>query len=205
MSTHNRLTHWLAIAGVFATAVASGSALAQAAKAPQAAQMPPAHYGFGKIASPEEIAGWNIDVRPDGTGLPPGSGTVEQGKALYTQLCLACHGENGKGASAAALVGGDGTLNTPKPVRTIGSFWPYASTVYDYIHRAMPWDKPQSLKPDEVYALTAMLLNANKIIPDDAVMDAQSLPKVQMPNQKNFKPAKNKENMIPGVRCMKGC
>lgn len=193
MFTPDRFFHSFAVAVVLATAVASGSASAQT------------HYGFGKPATPEEISGWNIDVSPDGSGLPQGSGSVEQGKALYTQLCLSCHGEAGKGGTAPALAGGEGTLATPKPKRTIGSFWPYATTVFDYINRAMPWDKPQSLKPDEVYALTAMLLNANKLVPDDAVMNAETLPKVRMPNQSGFKSARKGENVVQGSRCMKSC
>ena len=143
-------------------------------------------YGFGHPASPEEIAGWDIDIAPDGTGLPPGSGTVAQGKALYDRLGATCHGANGEGGTAPALVGGIGSLNTDTPVKTVGSYWPYATTLYDYIHRAMPADAPQSLQPDEVYALCAYLLYLNGIVPADAVLDAQSLPQVVMPNHAGF-------------------
>ena len=144
-------------------------------------------FGFGEPATPEQIAGWDIDIAPDGTGLPPGSGTVQEGEALFARLGAKCHGANGEGTDAApALVGGFGTLDTDQPLKTVGSYWPYATTLYDYIHRAMPADAPQSLKPDEVYALCAYLLYLNDIVPEDAVMDAQTLPQVLMPNHAGF-------------------
>lgn len=144
-------------------------------------------FGFGQPATPEQIAGWDIDIAPDGAGLPPGSGTVQEGEALFAKLGAKCHGANGEGTAAApALVGGLGTLDTDKPVKTVGSYWPYATTLYDFIHRAMPADAPQSLKPDEVYALCAYLLHLNGIVPEDAVMDAQTLPQVIMPNHAGF-------------------
>lgn len=145
-------------------------------------------YGFGKPASEREIAGWNIDVSPDGKGLPPGSGSAARGKALYKQHCAACHGAKGEGKPADRLVGGRGTLNTDKPVMTVGSYWPYATTVYDYINRSMPFNAPQSLKADEVYSITAYLLLLNGIIGENDVMDATRLPRVQMPNRKGFVP-----------------
>jgi len=148
---------------------------------------PEGTFGFGQPAGAEEIAGWDIDVRPDGTGLPPGSGSVQQGEELFARLGAKCHGAMGEGTDTAPpLVGGEGTLDTDAPVKTVGSFWPYATTLYDYIHRAMPADAPQSLMPDEVYALTAYLLYLNGIVPEDAIMDAQSLPQVIMPNHAGF-------------------
>lgn len=144
-------------------------------------------FGFGTPATGEEIAGWDIDIQPDGTGLPPGSGTVKEGEALFARLGAKCHGAKGEGTAAApALVGGIGTLNSDKPLKTVGSYWPYATTLYDFIHRAMPADRPQSLQPNEVYALCAYLLHLNGIVPEDAVMDAQTLPKVIMPNHAGF-------------------
>ena len=143
-------------------------------------------FGFGKQASEREIAGWNIDVSADGKGLPKGSGTAAKGRPLYEAHCGACHGMKGEGNPADRLVGGRGTLNTDKPVMTVGSFWPYAPTVYDYVNRAMPFNAPQSLTPDEVYGITAYLLFLNGIIGENEVMDASSLPKVQMPNRKGF-------------------
>jgi cytochrome c len=144
-------------------------------------------FGFGSPATSEQIAGWDIDVAADGTGLPPGSGTVAEGKELYDRLGATCHGAKGEGGEGGPpLVGGIGSLNTDAPLKTVGSYWPYAPTLFDYIHRAMPADNPQSLTPDEVYALCAYLLYLNGIVPEDAVMDAQSLPRIVMPNHAGF-------------------
>ncbi|WP_232338142.1 c-type cytochrome [Bordetella flabilis] len=143
-------------------------------------------YGLGTPATPEQIAGWNIDVFPDGTNLPPGQGTVQQGKQIYAAQCAACHGAKGEGGMGDRLEGGMGTLASGKPVRTVGSFWPYATTLFDYIRRAMPLTAPQSLSSDEVYAVTAYLLAMNGIVKDDATLDAAALAKVRMPNRDGF-------------------
>jgi mono/diheme cytochrome c family protein len=147
---------------------------------------PDARFGFGEPASAEQIAGWDIDVAADGTGLPPGSGSVKQGEEIFARLGAKCHGDKGEGGTAPPLVGGIGTLGTDAPLKTVGSFWPYAPVLFDYIHRAMPADKPQSLTSDEVYALCAYLLYLNGIVPEDAVMDAHTLPAVVMPNHAGF-------------------
>ncbi len=148
---------------------------------------PEGTFGFGQPAGAEEVAGWDIDVKPDGEGLPPGSGTVQEGEALFAQLGAKCHGAQGEGTEGVpALVGGQGTLDTDAPMKTVGSYWPYAPVLFDYIRRAMPADNPQSLTPDEVYALCAYLLHLNGIVPEDAVMDAQTLPQVVMPNHAGF-------------------
>jgi S-disulfanyl-L-cysteine oxidoreductase SoxD len=141
---------------------------------------------LGRPATPAEVAGWDISIAPDGTGLPPGSGTPEQGAVVYTQKCQACHGEKGAGQPSDPLVGGQGTLASKSPVRTIGSYWPYATTVFDYVRRAMPYTQPQSLTNDEVYAVTAYLLQLNGIISVKDAMNAQTLPQVRMPNRDNF-------------------
>jgi cytochrome c551/c552 len=146
----------------------------------------PLQYGFGKPASKTEIAGWDIDVRPDGTGLPKGRGSVEQGQAIYDEKCASCHGTFGESNSYLQIAGGVGSLATDQPVRTTGSKLNYATTLWDYINRAMPFTAPQTLKPDEVYALTAYVLNLNDILPADAVLDQDSLPKVKMPNRGGF-------------------
>ena len=160
-------------------------------------------YGLGRGATEREIAGWDIDVRPDGKGLPAGGGTASAGKPLYETHCAACHGLKGEGKPADALVGGRGTLNTDKPLMTVGSYWPYATTVYDYINRAMPFNAPQSLKPDEVYAITAYLLFLNGIVGESERMDAQSLPKVRMPNRNGF--VFDPRPDIHNVPCREGC
>ena len=166
----------------------------------------PAHaqtFKLGKPAGEKEIAGWNIDVAPDGKGLPKGSGSVSQGKQVYDSMCAACHGAKGEGKPADRLVGGRGTLNTNSPVRTIGSYWPYAPTIYDYIYRAMPYTAPQSMTPDQVYAVTAYLLHLNGIVDANAVMDAASLPKVEMPNRSGFRPDPRPDTS--NAACMKDC
>jgi len=142
--------------------------------------------GLGVPATPEQIAGWDVSIGPDGEGLPPGSGTAAAGKAVYEAKCLACHGAEGAGQPNDRLVGGQGTLREAAPIRTIGSYWPYATTVFDYIRRAMPYVTPHSLTADETYAVTAYLLALNGIIGQAEVMDAASLPKVVMPNRDNF-------------------
>jgi cytochrome c len=144
-------------------------------------------YGLGTPATPAEIAGWNIDARADGAGLPPGRGSVSEGQAIYASTCAGCHGRGGQGGVADALVGGDGTLATANPVRTVGSYWPYATTLFDYVRRAMPYNAPQSLSADQTYAVVAYVLNLNHILPDGAVLDAQSLPRVRMPNRNGFR------------------
>lgn len=143
-------------------------------------------YGLGTALSAGAVAPWNIDVSADGTGLPPGHGSVAEGRRVYDSQCAACHGAKGEGGIADKLVGGIGSLKADKPVKTIGSFWPYATTLYDFIARAMPYTAPKSLKPEEVYAVTAYLLNLNGIVPADAVLDAYSLPRVVMPNRNGF-------------------
>ena len=160
----------------------AGLALAVSKGAPALA------YDFGRPATPDEVKPWDIDVRPDGKGLPEGSGTVAEGKHLFEDNCAACHGENGQGGIKDRLVGGQGTLMSDKPVKTVGSYWPYATTLFDYIQRAMPYPSPGSLSADETYALTAYLLNLNGIVAADGKLDEASLPKVKMPNRDGFVP-----------------
>ena len=141
--------------------------------------------GLGSPITESQIRAWNIDVNPVGVGLPTGSGTAVLGGPLYQQQCASCHGDKGQGGPANRLVGGGG-LNTDKPVKTVGSFWPYSTTLFDYIRRAMPHQAPQSLTSDQIYALTAYILYMNKIVTMDQVLDAQSLPLVRMPNREGF-------------------
>lgn len=168
--------------------VEEGPRLAKAEQGPRLGQ---AEEGpsLGLQATEAQIAGWDVGIAPDGSGLPPGSGTPAQGAAIYAVKCIACHGAEGAGKPNDQLVGGQGTLASGSPVRTIGSYWPYATTLFDYIRRAMPYPMPHSLTDDETYALTAYLLRLNGIVGDDAVIDAQSLPRVRMPNRDNFDPA----------------
>jgi cytochrome c len=142
-----------------------------------------------KLGVPVDQAGIaEIDfvVMPSGDGLPAGSGNAITGKGIYAVNCIACHGSRGEGGVSDVLVGGHGTMRSDKPVRTVGSFWPYATTLFDYIRRAMPYAEPGSLSADEVYALTAYLLFLNDIIAEEDIMTAETLPKVRMPNRDNF-------------------
>lgn len=153
-----------------------------------------AAYPFGSPASEADIRAWDKDVRPDGAGLPAGSGTYKQGEQIYGEQCASCHGLKLEGirdpnlpqGGAPALVGGRGTLNTTHFKQTVESYWPYATTLFDYITRAMPYTAPGSLKPDEVYALVAYILAEGHVIKPTEVMDAKSLPKVRMPNRDGF-------------------
>ena len=151
-----------------------------------AQQSAPKGPGLGVPATEAQIESADVSVGPDGAGLPAGSGTPAQGEAIFNTKCIACHGSQGVGGPNDALVGGQGTLSSATPNKTIGSYWPYATTVFDYVRRAMPYPTPHSLTDSEVYALTAYLLSLNGIIAKDAVMDAKTLPQVQMPNRGNF-------------------
>ena len=142
---------------------------------------------LGQAVSPADLAAWDISIAPDGIGLPSGQGTSAQGEAVYASKCLACHGEKGAGKPNDMLVGGAGSLAAGQtPVKTVGSFWPYATTLFDYIRRAMPYHEPKSLTADEAYAVSAYILALNGIIGAGDVVDAQSLPKVKMPNREGF-------------------
>lgn len=162
------------------------------------------HFGIGKTATSEEIAGWDIDIRPDGKGLPVGQGSVAQGEPLYEAKCASCHGSFGEGQGRwPPLAGGEGSLTEDRPEKTVGSYWPYASTLWDYINRAMPYPAPKSLTADEVYAISAYILYLNDLVEDDFVLDQSNLATIKMPNEENFyidnRPDTN------NTRCMKNC
>lgn len=176
----------LAVAGLLVVLlVASGET--------QPAQPP---LGLGRAPTTAEIQAWDIAIGPDGKELPSGQGTAREGARLYREKCALCHGENGSEGPQDVLVGGQGSLATAKPLRTIGSFWPYATTIYDYLYRAMPLYAPGSLPPHEVYALTAYLLFRNGIIGEDDVINAQTLPKITMPNREGFRPDPRPEEEV---------
>ena len=141
---------------------------------------------FGTAVDPATSRAWDASIPPNGQGLPPGQGSVSEGKAIYSQKCMACHGADGAGKPADRLTGGIGTLASPNPIKTVASFWPYATTLFDYIRRAMPIAQPRSLSNDEVYALVAYILSIDGIVKGDAVMNADTLPKVRMPNRDGF-------------------
>jgi len=142
---------------------------------------------LGKVASPEEIASWDVSIGPDGANLPPGSGTPQQGEQIYLAKCLACHGERGSGKPNDQLAGWQGSLEPGHaPVKTVGSFWPYATTLFDYVRRAMPLNEPKSLRDEEVYAVVAYILRLNGVIGENDTIDAQTLPAIRMPNRDGF-------------------
>jgi mono/diheme cytochrome c family protein len=146
-------------------------------------------YGLGRPATPADFASQVYLVGPKGTGLPKGRGTAREGRAIYLQSCVACHGSHGEGTNEyPALVGGKGTLKSDNPLPTVGSYWPYATTVWDYVNRAMPYQNPGSLKPDEVYAVTAYLLAMNGIVSEYFELNERTLPQVRMPNFEGFVP-----------------
>src|SRR5216684_4843299 len=180
--------------------IVAASLAAFASMAGAQAQSP---YGIGRIATPAEIAGWNIDIGRDGSGLPPGSGTVSHGREVFEQQCAACHGEKGEGGVGDKLVGGQGTIATAKPVRTVGSYWPYAPTLFDYIRRAMPQNAPQSLSNEDVYAVSAYILNLNGLLPADATLDAKTLAAIKMPNREAF--VSDPRPDVKNPSCMTGC
>src|SRR6266853_401847 len=154
----------------------------------------PSYSNIGRAPTKDEIQAWDISVGPDGKGLPPGQGTAKDGAPIFAAKCAVCHGPNGEGAKIGPrVVGGIAdteTLTTLKPVRTVGGYWPYATTVYDFINRAMPRGQSGTLTANEVYALTAFILAKSEIIKEDDVLDAKTLPKVQMPNRNGFVPAR---------------
>ena len=145
-------------------------------------------YGVGRTPTADEIKAWDITIRPDGAGLPEGKGSAVEGKEVYARICAECHGDKGQGSESVPLVGGIGSLTTGKPLKTVGSYWPYATTVFDYTRRAMPFDRPGTLTNDQVYSVVAFVLHLNGIVEENQVLDAQSLPQVKMPNRDGFIP-----------------
>lgn len=198
----------LSLAFGLATAL-SGAAFSQAPK--PAAGKPAAvtaKVGLGRAALPEEIKAWDIDVRPDGTGAPVGKGTVKQGEELFLAQCASCHGEFGEAVGRwPVLVGGRGSLKHDNPEKTVGSYWPDASTAFDYIRRAMPFGNARSLSDDEVYAITAFLLNMNEVVKDDFVLSNENIGKVKMPNAGAFfdDDRTTAEKHFWTAPCMKNC
>ena len=184
--------------------------VALAALATVAADAAPPRYGFGRAPTQQEIAGWDIDVRPDGRGLPPGRGTVAQGQVLYDAKCASCHGTFGESTDYMAIAGGVGTLASDQPIRTTGSKLNHATTLFDYIRRAMPFNAPQTLTDDETYALTAYVLHLSDILPADAVLDPVSILAVRMPNRDGFTTshglmARGGRPDTANVACMRDC
>ena len=201
MQRIRRITTWTVLAillCLLVTIITAGSSVPVQAQqgtgakptSPVTGALPGGTFGFGRTATQEEIVMWDTDVRPDGVGLPPGSGSVAEGGKLYAQYCVSCHSEDGRESPVLlpfrTLVGEYDAENWPSWPLTIGNYWPYATTVFDFTRRAMPYNTPGILTDDEVYALTAWLLNQNGLIPDDAIMDAESLPQVKMPALQHY-------------------
>jgi len=166
-------------------------------------------FNLGRIATETEIRAWDIDVRPDGKGLPKGAGTVADGETIFAEKCAACHGEFGEGVDRwPVLAGGQDSLTSERPVKTIGSYWPYLSTVFDYVNRAMPFGEAQSLTPDEVYAITAYLLYVNDIVEDEEFeLSSENFTSIKLPNEANFfeDPRPDTPSVAAAEPCMKDC
>lgn len=171
---------------------------------PQIQEKLPDRYNLGISASSDLIAGWNVDIRPDGLGLPKGFGSVDAGETLYEEKCALCHGSFGEGVDQwPKLTGGEGSLKDSRPLKSIGSYWPYATTLWDYINKAMPFPAPQSLETNEVYAITAYILNLNDLVEQDFVLNQGNLPLIEMPNKNGFY-ADNRPDTT-NTRCMQNC
>lgn len=185
------------------TSVFAGFAIALSGTA-IAAERP---FGLGTLATAEQIAGWDIDVRPDGKGAPIGSGTAADGEEVYAERCAGCHGDFGEGVDRwPILAGGLGSLVTADPVKTVGSYWPYASTVYDYVYRAMPFGEAQSLTHDETYQVVAYILNMSDVIDDEFVLSNETIGSVKMPNQSGFMlPDPRPDGQLASAPCMQTC
>ena len=165
-------------------------------------------FNLGQLATAEQVAGWDIDVRPDGLGAPVGAGNAFDGEEVYAERCASCHGDFGEAVDNwPVLVGGEGTLNGHDPVKTTGSYWPYASTMYDYIYRAMPFGEAQSLTHDETYQIVAYLLFMNDIINDEFELNQENIGTIEMPNRDGFMMPDPRPDAQPisGVACMKNC
>lgn len=164
-------------------------------------------FNLGTIATPEQVAGWDIDVRPDGKGAPLGSGTAIDGEDVFAERCASCHGDFGEGVDRwPVLAGGQNTLASHDPVKTVGSYWPYASTAYDYIYRAMPFGEAQSLTADETYAIVAYLLYMNDIIDDEFTLSNENIGTIEMPNRGGFfMPDPRPDGQVSAEPCMKNC
>jgi cytochrome c len=198
------------LAGVALGAVAAVSLVAIApAVAQQGKTATAKKVGLGREALPEEVKAWDTDIRPDGQGLPAGQGSVKQGEELYSAQCAACHGEFGESAGRwPVLAGGRGSLKHEQPEKTIGSFWPYLSTTFDYIKRSMPYGNARSLSDDEIYAITAYLLHLNDVVKDDFVLSRENFSKVQLPNVGGFYDddrEKVEKHFWKKEPCMKAC
>ena len=193
-----RVAKTLVTAGVFAGFAMALPGTATAAERP---------FGLGTLATAQQIAGWDIDVRPDGKGAPIGSGTAADGEEIYAERCAACHGDFGEGIDRwPILAGGLGSLATDDPVKTVGSYWPYASTVYDYVYRAMPFGEAQSLTHDETYQVVAYILNMSDVIDDEFVLSNETIGSVKMPNQNGFMlPDPRPDGQPASAPCMQNC
>ncbi len=199
MSSSNRTAIAFALA-----LLAGAAALAETKPTQPGMALPPSPFGIGRPATQDEIKAWDIAVRPDGHGLPPGKGSVKDGEALYQDRCAACHGEFGEGKDRwPALIGGAGKLTDDDPKKGVGNYWPYATTLFDYIKRAMPFGNAQSLTDDETYAITAYVLSLSDVLKADDVLDGPSLLKIKLPNAGNFVPDPRPD--IKSPLCMKDC